>query len=166
MQYQPMASQPSVNNENYDPKTDQVRKARSNDLGWKYGYWVNLENKDQVTCTLCGIRVCGGDKKVEATSGRWLWRCQNVCKDHYCNWKKDEWLLEGKQEKKAIVLGRYWEQEHEDDMVVVEANLAESIQVQSNAPASQASKMQLQPSSGIASKRRHAAYLFKALEKV
>jgi hypothetical protein len=60
-----MASPPSVNNADYDPKTDQARKAKSNDPGWKYGYWANLENRDQVTCTLCDIMVSGGIKRLK-----------------------------------------------------------------------------------------------------
>ena len=89
-----MASPPSVNNENYDPKTNKVRKARSNDPGCKYGYWANLENRDQVTCTLCDTMVHGGIKRLKQhLVGGWVWRHKNVCKDHYYNQKGDESLL-------------------------------------------------------------------------
>jgi hypothetical protein len=60
-----MASPSSVNNVNYDPKTDKARKASSNDPGWKYGYWANLANRDQVTCTLCDTIVSGGIKRLK-----------------------------------------------------------------------------------------------------
>ena len=60
-----MASPPSVNNENYDPKVDKARKASSNDPGWKYGYWADLQKRDQVTCTLCDTMVCGGIKRLK-----------------------------------------------------------------------------------------------------
>jgi hypothetical protein len=60
-----MSSPSSINNANYDPKTDKARKAKSNDLGWKYCYWSNLGNRDQVTCTLCDSMVCGGIKRLK-----------------------------------------------------------------------------------------------------
>ena len=60
-----MASPPSVNNENYDPKVDKARKANSNDPGWKYGYWANLQKPDKVTCTLCDTEVSGGIKRLK-----------------------------------------------------------------------------------------------------
>jgi hypothetical protein len=60
-----MASPPSVNNNNYDPKIDKARKAKSNDPGWKYGYWANLEKPDKVTCTLCDTEVSGGIKRLK-----------------------------------------------------------------------------------------------------
>jgi hypothetical protein len=59
-------SSPSSINTAYDPKTDKARKAKSNDPGWKYGYWSNLGNRDhQVTCTLCDTMVCGGIKRLK-----------------------------------------------------------------------------------------------------
>jgi hypothetical protein len=39
----------------YDPKSDPTRKPqKSTDPGWKYGFWLDLQNKDKVECTLCG----------------------------------------------------------------------------------------------------------------
>ena len=61
----PSISPPSVNNENYDPKVDKARKANSNDPGWKYGYWANLQKPDKVTCTLCDTEVFGGIKRLK-----------------------------------------------------------------------------------------------------
>jgi hypothetical protein len=60
-----MALLPSVNNENYDPKVDKARKANSNDPGWKYGYWANLQKPDKVTCTLCDTEISGGIKRLK-----------------------------------------------------------------------------------------------------
>jgi hypothetical protein len=44
----------------YDPKTDRALKGNLGDPGWKYIYWPNLQNKDVVACTLCGISFYGG----------------------------------------------------------------------------------------------------------
>jgi hypothetical protein len=67
MQYKStrMASPPSVNNADYDPKTDKAMKASSNDPGWQYGYWANLQNRDKVTWTLCDVEVSGGIKRLK-----------------------------------------------------------------------------------------------------
>ena len=54
----------SVNGEN-DPTTDKARKAKSDDPGWKYGYWANLSNRNEVTCILCGIPQKGGIKRLK-----------------------------------------------------------------------------------------------------
>jgi hypothetical protein len=40
-------------------------KASSNDPGWQYGYWANLQNRDKVTCTLCDVEVSGGIKRLK-----------------------------------------------------------------------------------------------------
>ncbi|XP_066365179.1 uncharacterized protein [Miscanthus floridulus] len=60
-----MASPASINNENYDPKVDKARKANSNDPGWKYAYWANLQKPDKVTCTICDTEVSGGIKRLK-----------------------------------------------------------------------------------------------------
>ena len=65
--------------------------------------------------------------------------------------------LEGNRRRSPLFLE---DDEQEDDVVVVEADPAESVQVKSSAPTSQGSKMQ--PSSGTAVKQRCADYLFKA----
>ncbi|KAF0891604.1 hypothetical protein E2562_010593 [Oryza meyeriana var. granulata] len=60
-----MASPPSIGSE-YDPKNDLARKQRkSTDPGWKYAYWPDLGNKDEVACTLCGGSVRGGIKRLK-----------------------------------------------------------------------------------------------------
>ena len=30
----------------YDPKSDPSRRAKSNDPGWKYGFWPDLKDKN------------------------------------------------------------------------------------------------------------------------
>ena len=59
-----MASPSSIIN-NYDPRTDLARKGNSADPGWKYGYWPNLQNKDVVACTLCGVSLFGGIRRLK-----------------------------------------------------------------------------------------------------
>ncbi|VFQ79370.1 unnamed protein product [Cuscuta campestris] len=43
-----------------DPSKDPKRKASSNDPGWKYGVWPNMNNKNLVECTLCHKQINGG----------------------------------------------------------------------------------------------------------
>ena len=157
-----MASPPSVNNENYDPKTDQARKARSNDPGWKYGYWANLENRDQVTCTLCDIIVCGGIKRLKQHLAGGYGDVKMCAKTTTAIRKEMRDYLEGNRRRRPLFLVDD-EQQEEDDVVLVEASPTKSVQVESSAPASQSSKVQ--PSSGTAAKRRRATYLYKAPER-
>ena len=49
----------------YDPKTDPKRKAKSNDPGWKYGYWSEIGNRDKVMCILCNTPSSGGIKRLK-----------------------------------------------------------------------------------------------------
>ncbi|XP_043697308.1 uncharacterized protein LOC122648118, partial [Telopea speciosissima] len=49
----------------YDPSEDPARKAKSNDPGWKYGYWPDLTNKNVVKCTLCGKEMSCGIKRLK-----------------------------------------------------------------------------------------------------
>ena len=49
----------------YDPKTDPKRKAKSNDPGWKYGYWPEIGNRDMVMRILCNTPSKGGIKKLK-----------------------------------------------------------------------------------------------------
>jgi len=61
-----MATPAASVNPAYDPKTDPGRKPKkSKDPGWKYGYWAELGNRDEVTCTLCGTMVHGGIKRLK-----------------------------------------------------------------------------------------------------
>jgi hypothetical protein len=54
-----------VNVDDYDPMADPKRTARSNDPGWKYGYWTEVENRDKVTCSLCKTVTVGGIKRLK-----------------------------------------------------------------------------------------------------
>jgi hypothetical protein len=157
-----MASPPSVNNADYDPKTDQARKAKSNDPGWKYGYWANLENRDQVTCTLCDIMVSGGIKRLKQHLAGGYGDVKMCARTTTAIRKEMRDYLEGNRRRRPLFLDDDEQQEQEDDVVVVEAGPAESVQVESSAPASQSSKVHVHPSSGTASKQRRAAYSFKA----
>ena len=49
----------------YDPKSDSKRKAKSNDPGWKYGYWPDLADKNMVRCKLCDKNTKGGIKRLK-----------------------------------------------------------------------------------------------------
>jgi hypothetical protein len=54
-----------VNVDDYDPMADPKRRARSNDPGWKYGYWTEIENRDKVTCNFCKTVTAGGIKRLK-----------------------------------------------------------------------------------------------------
>ncbi|XP_039851752.1 uncharacterized protein LOC120710157 [Panicum virgatum] len=154
-----MASPPSVNNENYDPKTNKARKARSNDPGWKYGYWANLENRDQVTCTLWDTMVHGGIKRLKHHLAGGYGDTKMCAKTTTAIRKEMKAYLDSNSRRRPLFLDEDNEQQEEEDVVVVEA--AESVQVEGGAPEEfQASKVQ--PSSGTAAKQRSATYLFKA----
>ncbi|XBH87712.1 hypothetical protein VPH35_075122 [Triticum aestivum] len=48
----------------YDPMKDPARKPRrSNDPGWKYGYWYNPPSREYVVCNLCSKVTTGGIKR-------------------------------------------------------------------------------------------------------
>ena len=48
----------------YDPMKDPERRPRrSNDPGWKYGYWLKPGNINNVKCNLCGKVTRGGIKR-------------------------------------------------------------------------------------------------------
>ncbi|KAL6508662.1 hypothetical protein OROGR_023373 [Orobanche gracilis] len=40
-------------NDAYDPAKDPKWKAKSGDVGWRYGFWPDLTNRDVVQCILC-----------------------------------------------------------------------------------------------------------------
>jgi hypothetical protein len=54
-----------VNVDGYDPMDDQKWRARSNDPGWKYGYWTEIGNRDNVTCNLCKTVTARGIKRLK-----------------------------------------------------------------------------------------------------
>ena len=91
----------SVNGE-YDPTTDKARKAKSDDPGWKYGYWANLSNRNEVTCILCGNPQKGGIKRrKQYLAGGYA--DAKLCESKRLTTKGNERLLGTKQEKEAIV---------------------------------------------------------------
>ncbi|KAL6539298.1 hypothetical protein OROGR_011947 [Orobanche gracilis] len=55
----------SNSTENYDPSKDLKRKAKSNDSGWKYGLWPDLNNKDLVECSLCHKQMHSRIKRLK-----------------------------------------------------------------------------------------------------
>ncbi|XP_042475480.1 uncharacterized protein LOC122057437 [Macadamia integrifolia] len=48
-----------------DPSKDPSRKAKSQDPGWKYGYWPDVADRNLVRCMLCGKDVKGGIKRLK-----------------------------------------------------------------------------------------------------
>ena len=49
-----------------DPMLDPTRKPlRSNDPGWKYGYWTYPPGRDAVTCNLCKRKLTGGITRLK-----------------------------------------------------------------------------------------------------
>ena len=54
-----------MNVDDYDPMADPKRRAKSNDPGWKYGYWTEPGNRDKVTCNLCKTNTTGGIKRLK-----------------------------------------------------------------------------------------------------
>jgi hypothetical protein len=54
-----------VNVDDYDLMADPKQRARSNDPGWKYGYWTEIGNRDKVTCNLCKTVTVGGIKRLK-----------------------------------------------------------------------------------------------------
>ena len=50
---------------NTDPMVDPKHRAKSNDPGWKYGYWTEIGNRDKVTCNLCKTMTMVGIKRLK-----------------------------------------------------------------------------------------------------
>ncbi|XP_066373317.1 uncharacterized protein [Miscanthus floridulus] len=137
-----MSSPPSIVS-GYDPKNDPARKPqRSKDPAWRFGYWTNLQNKDEVACTLCGGSVRGGIKRLK----------QHLAGDYgdakLCSSVSTEVRREmaayfdANKRKRPLVL--------DDEVVEVAAN---------EAPANEAVAA-VQPSSGTAAKKRQASLQF------
>ncbi|KAL6875546.1 hypothetical protein ACP4OV_013059 [Aristida adscensionis] len=141
----------------YDPKTDPKRKAKSKDPGWKYGFWLEIGNRDLVVCVLCGTRVTAGIKRL---------------KEHLVGGYSDAVKCEStttkiaREMEAALVKGRRRKAlnlNDDDDGVQVVEVVPSQVQVQNNA-SSQSSGSTLQhPSSGTAAKRKQSALKFSAL---
>ena len=139
----------SVNGE-YDPTTDKARKSKSNDPGWKYGYWANLQDRNEVTCILCGNPQKGGIKRL---------------KQHLAGGYADAKLCESKRLTTAIrkEMRDYLEQNKrkrplfQDEGDGEQApNVVEVVDVEADASVIH------HPSSGTAAKQRRATYQFTA----
>ena len=135
----------SVNGE-YDPTTDKAWKAKSNDPGWKYGYWANLQDRNEVTCILCGNPQKGGIKRL---------------KKHLAGGHADAKLCESKRLTTAIrkEMRDYLEQNKRkrplfQDEGEQAPNVVEVVDVEADASVIH------HPSSGTAAKQRRATYQF------
>ena len=151
-------SPPSVNNENYDPKVDKARKANSNDPGWKYGYWANLQKPDKVTCTLCDTEVSGGIKRLKQHLAGGYGDTKMCPKTTTAIRKEMRDYLESNKRRRPLFNEEDDEPPEEPahvvvvDAVAAPAARAESVEAEDSAPTeSQASKVQ--PSSGIVAKQ-------------
>jgi len=154
-----MATPAASVNPAYDPKTDPARKPkRSKDPGWKYGYWADLGNRDEVTCTLCGTMVHGGIKRLKQHLAGGFGDSK-ICSETTTEIRVEMTnYLEKHKRQRPMYLDDEEEQVEENgeaDVVVVEASAPV------NEVESQASKVM--PSSGTAAKKRRAAYSFKAV---
>ena len=140
----------------YDPKTDPARKAKSNDPGWKYGYWQDPARRDWVTCILCGHEGSGGIKRFKQhLAGGYgdIILCPKVTTEIR---KEMEAYLQKK--RRPLFLDGIEEEDGEDEVVEVAATDVQAGADGGATPKPAAKK----PSSGTAAKRRHATYQFKA----
>ena len=147
-----MASPPSIASE-YDPKNDPARKPqKSKDLGWKYGYWPNLQNKDEVKCTLCGTSVRGGIKRLKQhLAGGYGDAVLCESKELTTEIRKEmSAYLEANKRKRPLFL----EEDDDGESEVVEVTTEQASENRSQA-------LKVQPSSGTAAKRRQATLPFK-----
>eukprot|EP00267_Zea_mays_P043214 XP_020395281.1 uncharacterized protein LOC111589220 [Zea mays] len=125
----------------YDPKSDPTRKPRkSTDPGWKYGFWLDLQNKDKVECTLCGQVVSGGIKRLKQHLAGAYGDAKLCPKASSALRKEMTSYLEANKRKRPMFLD-----EDEEDDEVVEVAAADGAN-DTSAVESQASKVQ--PSSG------------------
>jgi hypothetical protein len=68
----------------YDLSKDPKRKAISEDLGWKYGYWHDMDRRDRIRCKFCGKDVHGGIARFKrhlaraSTKGKNSTKCKKV----------------------------------------------------------------------------------------
>ena len=147
-----MASPPSIASE-YDPKNDLARKPhKSKDLGWKYAYWPNLQNKDEVKCTLCGTSVRGGIKRLKQhLAGGYGDAVLCESKELTTEIRKEmSAYLEANKRKRPLFL----EEDDDGESEVVEVTTEQASENRSQA-------LKVQPSSGTAAKRRQATLPFK-----
>ncbi|KAF0909864.1 hypothetical protein E2562_000176, partial [Oryza meyeriana var. granulata] len=153
-----MASPPSIGSE-YDPKNDLARKPRkSTDPGWKYAYWPDLGNKDEVACTLCGGSVRGGIKRLKQHLVGGFGDAK-ICPKVGTDLRREmAAYLEANKRRRPLFLEA---EDVEAEVVEVSANGA-SVSVNGAAPVSEPQQSEssqaakVQPSSRTAAKRRQA----------
>jgi hypothetical protein len=135
----------SINGE-YDPTTDKARKAKSNDPGWKYGYWANMQDKNEVTCILCGIPQKGGIKRL---------------KQHLAGGYADAKMCESSRLTTAIrkEMGDYLEKNKRKRTLFLDEEEEATKAVDVVDVENEASVIH-HPSSGTAAKQRRSAYQF------
>ncbi|GJN11859.1 hypothetical protein PR202_ga30091 [Eleusine coracana subsp. coracana] len=149
-----MASPASVNDE-YDPRTGPRRKAKSKDPSWRYGYWPNLENRDEVICILCDTKVSGCIKRLKQhLAGGYV--DAKMCEKTTTEIRKEmeEYLEKNKRCRPLFLDG-------DDDVVeVVVGGTTNAVEDLADRVETQASIMH--PSSGTSAKQRRVAFQFKA----
>jgi hypothetical protein len=106
------------------------------------------------------VEVSGGIKRLKEHLAGGYGDAKMCAKTTTTIRKEMREYLEGNRRRRPLFLEDDEDEHQEQDVVVVEAGPAESVQVESSAPASHCSKVQ--PSSGTAAKQRCAGYLFKA----
>jgi hypothetical protein len=154
-----MSSPSSINNANYDPKTDKAWKAKSNDPGWKYGYWSNLGNRDQVACTLCDSMVCGGIKRLKQHLAGGYGDTKMCPETTTAIRKEMRNYLESNKRKRPLFLDDDKEQVDPDVVMVVDLEQEDG---SGTARTGSSQTARVVPSSGTAAKQRRAFDLYKA----
>jgi hypothetical protein len=122
----------------YDPMADPKRRAKSNDPGWKYGYWTEIGNRDKVTCNLCKTVTTRGIKRLkEHLAGGFVdtLMCSKTTTEIG---KEMKAYLDKNKRYRPIFLAVGHEQQGQQDTTSVH-----------------------QPSSGTAAKRKRAAFQFR-----
>ena len=152
-----MASPPSAASE-YDPKNDPTRKPqKTKDPGWKYAYWPNLSNKDEVACTLCGGSVRGGIKRLKQHLAGGFGDAK-ICPKVSTEIRKEmAAFLEANKRRRPLFLE---DEDGEAEVVEVASSGPPVSEAQQN-ESSQAAKVH--PSSGTAAKRRQSTIQLKAI---
>ena len=135
---------------NIDPKTDPKRKpAKSNDPGWKYGFWPTIGNRDVVQCCLCDRRITGGITRLKEHLVGGYGDVQKCVKTTTTIAREMQDAM--KKKKRPLVLDdEEGEQQGEDDVIVLteeSQDVARSI---------------VHPSSGTAAKRKQSTLKFSA----
>ena len=125
----------------YDLMTDSRRRAKSNDPGWKYGYWTEIGNRDKVTCNLCKTVTTGGIKRL---------------KEHLAGGYADTLMCSKTTTEIRKEMRAYLEKNKRCRPIFLDEEESDPNQDQNNEGESQSASVH-QPSSGTAAKKRRAA---------